>query len=451
MPRPTRSLPLLAAVVVGLLAMTGCTPETDAGVSSGIEIPDSPVGVRATWALDLINAEDEVTPDDVDGELTEAMAEAISPQDLADFLNELRESRPWTATTYNENEGAAAVRVESTETDPLTMTIAVDDAGLVSGLRFTPVAAEREPATSWDELAGAVERLDAATTLTATRLTDDDALEPVFTVGDTGVKPIGSMVKLWVLAAVADAVERGDLAWDTEVTVTDDRRSLPAGELQDEPAGTTVTVEDAALKMIAISDNTAMDLLIDIVGRGAVEQTFADLGQADPGLNVPLLTTREMFQVGWSENGALREAWHLGDDEVRRAVIDGLPGGLINVEPQDVEDAAWQWDVDWFATAEDLVLVHAGLQERAEAATGAPVRRILGTNPGLDFGEEWSYVAFKGGSVAGVLGGSWLLEREDGERFVITMQAASNDPAAVSGIEPYFGLVEDAAALLSAQ
>jgi beta-lactamase class A len=444
-------LAILALMIAGLMALTGCTPAPIGGPSSGVDIPNSAVGMRASWAIDLLNSDDDVTAGELEGAVNKDMAEALPPQDLADFLNDLRASRPWTPTTYDENEGVAVLRVESPATDPLTMTIAVDDAGLVSGLRFAAVAAEREPATSWDELASAVERLPAETTFTVSRLSDDDAIESIFTAGDTGAKPIGSMVKLWVLAAVAEAVERGDLSWDSEVTVTDDRRSLPSGELQDEPAGTKVTVEDAALKMISVSDNTAMDLLIDIVGRGAVEQTFAELGQEDPGLNVPLLTTREMFQVGWSEHGALRETWQLGDDEVRQAVIDGLPGGPINVEPQDVADPAWQWGVDWFASAHDLVLVHAGLQERAEAATGAPVRRILGANPGLDFGDEWSYVAFKGGSVAGVLGGSWLLERQDGERYVITMQAASNDPAAVSDIAPYFGLVQDAAALLSAQ
>jgi hypothetical protein len=124
---------------------------------------------------------------------------------------------------------------------------------------------------------------------------------------------------------------------------------------------------------------------------------------------------------------------------------------VLNVEAQDVTEPAWHQGVDWFASAQDLVQVHAALDERAETMAGAPIRQIMGANPGLPFGDEWSYVAFKGGSISGVLGGSWLLEREDGERYVITMQAASTDPAAVANYAQYFGAVQDAAALLAAQ
>ena len=450
--RGRRSLSVVAALVAGLLALTGCTPEpADDAASPGVEIPDSPVGARAEWALDLVNAEAPVAPDDLDGDLSPAMLEAVTLEEFAAALNSIRESRPWTATDYVENGANAEVRLESYATDPLQMKVAVDEAGLVDGLLFSPVPAEREAFTTWDELTGAVDGLPAATTLTVTHLTDGDETEPVFTAGDTGAHPMGSMVKLWVLAAVADAVKRGDLTWDTKLTVTDDLRSLPSGELQDAPAGTEVSVEDAALKMISISDNTAMDLLINAVGRDAVEQTFAKLGQQDPGLNVPLLTSREAFQVGWTENGALRDAWFRGDDDVRRAVIAGLPGGVVQLEAQDVTTPAWQQGIDWFASAHDLVLVHTALQARAATPSGAPIREILGANPGLPFGDEWSYVAYKGGSVVGVLGGSWLLEREDGERYVITLQAASTDPAAVADVARYFGLVEDAAAILAAQ
>jgi beta-lactamase class A len=41
--------------------------------------------------------------------------------------------------------------------------------------------------------------------------------------------------------------------------------------LQYEPEGTQISVLDAAAKMISISDNTAADMLIHLVGRSAVE------------------------------------------------------------------------------------------------------------------------------------------------------------------------------------
>ena len=449
--RGRRSLALIAATIATLLTITGCTrPDDSGGASPSVEISDSPVGKRTQWALDLINWDEEIIAYDLKGALDEGMLEAITLDELAETLNAIRANGPWTATDYSESGANATAILESEAADPLQLKLAVDDDGLIAGMLFSAAPAAREPSTTWDELTAALKDLPAPASFTVTQLTGADTA-PVFVFGETGARPIGSMIKLWVLVAVVDAIERGALTWSTPLTVTDDLRSLPSGELQDEPTGTQVSVEDAALKMISISDNTAMDLLIAAVGRGAVEQTFIDVGNQDPGLNVPLLTSREAFQVGWSENGTLRDGWSRGDDEVRRAVIEGLPGGTLNVEARDVTGPAWHLGIDWFATAQDLVQVHAALERRADTLAGAPIRQIMGENPGLPFGDEWSYVAFKGGSSPGVLGGSWLLEREDGERYVITVQVASTNPNEVADYAPYFGPVQDAAAILASE
>jgi beta-lactamase class A len=78
-------------------------------------------------------------------------------------------------------------------------------------------------------------------------------------------------LKLYVLHALGDAVAAGKLSWDQPLTVTAQLKSLPSGVLQYEPEGTQISVLDAAAKMISISDNTAADMLIHLVGRSAVE------------------------------------------------------------------------------------------------------------------------------------------------------------------------------------
>jgi len=55
------------------------------------------------------------------------------------------------------------------------------------------------------------------------------------------------------------------------LTITAQLKSLPSGELQTKPDGTQISVQDVATKMISISDNTAADMLISLVGRPAVE------------------------------------------------------------------------------------------------------------------------------------------------------------------------------------
>ncbi len=48
--------------------------------------------------------------------------------------------------------------------------------------------------------------------------------------------------------------------------VTDESKSLPSGVTQDNLAGMVLMVEELAERVISISDNTATDLLIQLVG-----------------------------------------------------------------------------------------------------------------------------------------------------------------------------------------
>ena len=55
--------------------------------------------------------------------------------------------------------------------------------------------------------------------------------------------------------------------WNQDLTVTAQLKSLPSGQLQDDPDGTQISVLDTAAKMISISDNTAANMLINLAGR----------------------------------------------------------------------------------------------------------------------------------------------------------------------------------------
>jgi hypothetical protein len=452
-------------LAAGLL--TGCstsgmaapTPSASASAVTDVALPDSPLGEHARWVLDAINGDVDDVSTAAAARLAPSMLEQITPDDLATILSELQPQGPWVATALEDAGDHALITVTPASGDALDMQIAVDPDDLIAGLLFAPSAGDREPATSWSELEDTVEGFAADTTMTVTEVTDGQekrlaAAGDGSASGDEVAKPSGSMFKLYVLGAVAEAVAAGDLAWDQPLTVTDDVKSLPSGDLQDVPSGTTVTVQEAAEKMIAISDNTATDLLMATVGPEAVERAFADLGHHDPKLNRPVLTTRALFQLGWGAGGSGGEArtqWvAAGDDPAaKRAVIDALPAGLVEIPVSSVTTPVWQDGLDWFTTPDDLVAVHLGLQELASTDAGAPLRSILSANKGLPgFDDAWDHVAFKGGSSIGVLAGSWYLERADGRSFVITIQGSTDDPNALADQATFFGQVEDAVALL---
>ena len=89
--------------------------------------------------------------------------------------------------------------------------------------------------------------------------------QPVHSIDPGTPAPLGSAFKLYVLEALATAIASGKVDWTQPLTVTAQLKSLPSGELQTEPDGTKVSVQDAAAKMISISDNTAADMLINLV------------------------------------------------------------------------------------------------------------------------------------------------------------------------------------------
>lgn len=420
---------------------------TDAVDVDSVEVPDTAVGREVSWVLGAIDPATPVTAQDAAAHLGEAASAAISGEELVVAFAQVAASGPWRVVSYTGTETEAVAAIRSPVGDELDLTVTLDEAGLVSALLFAP-AFERTPATSWEELTAAVAAMPAETTLVVVDVTDPAAPSEVFAAGDEVAAPIGSVFKLYVLGAVVQAVADGTLSWDDTVTVTDALRSLPSGELQDEPAGTTVTVREAAQAMIEISDNTATDLLIDAVGRSAVEDQLVAMGHSDPGLNLPFLMTRELFWIGWGDDGAYRERWAGADEAERRGLLAELPDGPPEIATV-LEEVVWPDGADWFATPADIVAAHVALGRLAATPVGEPLAQILGTNPAFapDEVAEFDTVAFKGGSSTGELALTWRLTTSDAA-WVVVLQARSEDAAATADVRPYLGAAGDAVALL---
>lgn len=453
---------LVGTVVAAMLLVAGCgaeegptaTPEsTVTDPVAEVALPDHDAGRAAAWVLELVAPDHDgrLTDDDVD-RFTTTFLEAIPLAELEVVLAQVRAAGPWTPTAVEGGEVELVVRITAAETE-LQMVVTVDDDGRIAGLWFGEPPAERAGATSWDGLLDEVNGLAGQVSLFVARV-DDGACTPVDGLPNGSAAgeplPIGSMVKLYVLAAVVSAIADGELAWTDEVTVTDAMRSLPSGRLQDEPDGTTVSVREAAELMISISDNTATDLLIAEVGRDRVEQAFTELGMADPGPNVPLMTTRELFHLGWGGGPELREEWARADEEQRRALLAAVPDGPPTVDVRALlADPVWEHGLDWFATGADLCAAHVGLQQLARTSAGGPVPEILALNPGVRVDEErWSSVAFKGGSAPGTMGGAWYAVDTDGAATVVVLQAAAPDAAGVVDGVTMVGIVQDVFRLL---
>jgi beta-lactamase class A len=262
---------------------------------------------------------------------------------------------------------------------------------------------------------------------------------------------IGSAFKLWVLLALHEKLSSdANLSWATTLPIRDDLKSLPSGVLQNQPAGTSLTLDEYASKMISISDNTATDHLIEFVGRTAVENAQRTSGHGDPAANIPWYTTRELFVLKTSVSAGELDAFRRASLAEKRSQLTMLRSRTIDVASLNSWSAPRLLDLEWFASPEDLCGVLATLAERAAFVPTSQLLKVLGLNSGIAFdGAQWSYVGFKGGSEPGVLNLSWLLQHVSGTWFSVVVTL--NDPA--TGLDENAAVVAVAAMmpLLSAE
>ncbi|NLG20121.1 MAG: serine hydrolase [Actinomycetales bacterium] len=344
--------------------------------------------------------------------LAEVPADQVEP-----VLAQFREGPPLTLTgvgPVQEQEGARSVELTLSGEQPLRVTISVGADGLIGGLLIQPGPPPDLPEfASWGELDEEFTALGGTTRLYVGDVADGSCTTAYGAGNDPA--PSGSVFKLLVLSAVVEAVEAGELAWDEELTITAEVKSLPSGELQDRPDGSAVTVEEAAGLMVAISDNTATDLLMEAVGPDRLSAAVARVTD-EPERLTPLLSTSEFFRLGW-DAPQVRERWADAAPDERVALLEELPADLarLRANPFAVSQPAWPDGVDWFLTGEEVCTAHAVLQQQAQRPAGTPVRGILSANPGLPRPDAATYQGFKGGSAPGVLAYTFYLESADDE------------------------------------
>jgi beta-lactamase class A len=306
----------------------------------------------------------------------------------------------------------------------ITLDIDATPAHRISGLVFG-----LPPAASLDALLPEFHALPGQLSLLVARI-DSGKLRPLAAIDSGRVLALGSAFKLYVLAELVRQVEHGTRHWTDVVLLDSLSRSLPSGTLQAWPIGTPVTIQTLATMMISISDNTAADQLLHLLGRDNVEQVQRSVGNTHAARNIPFLSTREMFALKSSAGSDLLPHYLADDVAQRRAVLanaDRLPLVRINYDLGTAHPLAIE-SVEWFASAADLARTMLWLRDHTGSAVTAPAREILAVNPGLRLGDPWSYVGYKGGSETGVLNMTFLLRNRTGAWYVLT--ATWNNPGA---------------------
>ena len=331
---------------------------------------------------------------------------------------------------------AGTIHVEM-ERATLHMTLAIEPAPphRITGLLVT--GADMRGGDSAAAIGEAMAALPGATSFAIARLGDG---APVLVAGREPERAmaIGSTFKLFILAELIRQIRAGQHRWDEVVAL--DRRSLPSGMLQAWPPGAPITVHSLAALMISISDNSATDMVLGLVGRENVERMMATIGVEAAARNRPLLDTLEMFALKTASE-ADQAAWLAADEAARRRLLADRYGHLdpLAIEPTRFAGQPLRiGELEWFASASDLVRTMDWLRRNGDAATVA----ILGINVGgaPSVRQDFAYIGYKGGSEPGVLNLTWLVQSRTGAWHAVT--GTWNNPAAPVEEGTFLGLMQ---------
>ncbi len=256
---------------------------------------------------------------------------------------------------------------------------------------------------------------------------------------------IGSVFKLWVLGEAAHQVQIKQRRWSDVAPLGPP--SLPSGITQGWPEKSPMTLHSLATLMISISDNSAADTLLNLLGRANVDESVSRMGHSNAALSTPVFTTNEVFALKMNANADLRESWKRGTLITRRKLLVDAKSRLSaqSIRRQELGEGPRFIDTaEWFATPNDMarMLDWLRLNGGKDALDIMSVNRPL---PAEDL-NRFRYVGYKGGSEAGVIAMTFLIQNKAGDWYSVS--AAWNNPAASIDEKRFAALVTRAVALV---
>ena len=373
---------------------------------------NTPQGLRAKQTMDMLNSDWPIGPVGVRTLASPEMVDEVGTK-----LDSIWWDRPFRVTAVDVGAGQATLHVLTSYNVAQNIELRTNAAGLVD--RFA-VTLQPPVITKWADIDAELTKSGAVYSYQVSRVTDGRCGLVAGTNTDLSL-PLASIFKLYVLLAVAEAVNAGTVNWNDQLTITAQDKAVGSAGLQALPPGAQVSVRNAAQQMISASDNMATDLLIQRLGPGAVERALVAAGHHDPASMTPFPTTHELFSVGWGEPD-LRAQWKSASRQDRAQLLEQTNSRPYQPDPNRTHTPASPDGVEWYGSAADICRVHAALQAAA-VGNAAPVKQILSAIPGIDLDRsKWPYIGAKGGNLPGDLTFSWYAVDHTGQPWVVSFQ-----------------------------
>lgn len=269
---------------------------------------------------------------------------------------------------------------------------------------------------------------------------EGDTPQVLYSVRDDERFAVGSSFKLFILGTLAAEVNADRRGLDNVMRLESNLVGPPHSELASWPMGSPVTLQTLALKMISISDNTATDHLLHLLGRQNIEAQMVTMGDKDAQWNIPLLSTREMTMLRDKSKGMPARAYQQLDEAGKRKFLDELSQGPPNYDDLDFDTSAYDL-AEWYATPLDMANAMVWLKQNTTPDHAAhPLRAVMAVETKLPHdSEQWPYVGFKGGSEDQLVAANWLLKNRNGHWY--TLHVYWNNPDAKIDLQQMAGAI----------
>lgn len=192
--------------------------------------------------------------------------------------------------------------------------------------------------------------------------------------------PAASTIKVFVLQALMEAAARGELALDERRPLTGEDQVSGSGVLKLLAPGAELSLLDLATLMITVSDNSATNMLIDVVGVERIRQCVATNGWLDTHL-------RGKLQLG--------------------PVVAGNKSSPSHTSPRDLADyfsRLWSGEL----LPADLTETSKGIYRRQQY--GELGRSLDYDSYSAEIGASEMSIASKSGSIRGVRNDAGVIE-----------------------------------------
>ncbi|GHB40516.1 hypothetical protein GCM10007094_32340 [Pseudovibrio japonicus] len=216
---------------------------------------------------------------------------------------------------------------------------------------------------------------------------------------------IGPAFKVFVMQELVRRVNSGALKWNQKVKLDKELQSHPASSLYAKMSGGTVKLDVVAQHMMAASDNSAADVVLNLIGAESLETCEE---------RTPFLTSRQFYQL--KADPKLAEGYGRAGTAKRRRILEKLQNRPLPAL-EDVTDPCLA-GVEWYASGQELCDVIGEIADE----------KAMALNPGLAEKADWQRIAFKAGGEVGVLNFTYDLKGLNGTHWQIALTWNDENP-----------------------